>query len=334
MDGSKHLIDNHDRKITYLRLSVTDKCNLRCSYCMPAEGINFIRKDELLTYEELLKISTILIRNGIEKIRITGGEPFLRKDLIKFLEKLVSTKGLKKVSITTNGVLIKNYINDLKALGINDINLSLDTFDRDRFKKITGKDEFDTVRDTLFNLIDNEFNVKVNAVVMEGMNTEDILPLTRLSINLPIAVRFIEEMPFNGSYRKVDKLGWTHKRILEEIKTVFPSIAKAHTPRTSTSVNYKIPGAKGDVGIIAANSRTFCGTCNRIRINAEGKMKTCLYGPDVLDIKSKMRNNSSDKEILSSIQNVISKRAKDGFEAEKLVSNHNGKNESMSRIGG
>jgi len=326
------LIDNYERPITYLRLSVTDRCNLRCHYCMPRTGVEFVDKNELLSYEELERMCRVLSEMGISKVRITGGEPFVRKDIIRFLTTLTQMDGVETVTITTNGVLTKPYLNDLKNLGINQVNLSLDTFDPERFKQITGKDDFEKVRDTLFAMLEQDFEVKLNAVIMDGVNTEDILPLARLSINLPVSVRFIEEMPFNGTERKVN-IAWNYKRILEEIQTVFPSIAKAHTPKNSTAVNYKIPGSKGDIGIIAAHSRTFCGTCNRIRVNAEGQMRTCLYGHNTLDIRQLLRDNATDKAISSAIRHAISNRARDGFEAEKLR-NKSRLNESMTKIGG
>ncbi len=334
MNGKEQLIDNHGREISYLRLSVTDRCNLRCSYCMPEEGINFVKRNLLLSFEEMLRISRILAAHGVKKIRITGGEPFVRTDIMDFLKDLVAIEGLEKVSITTNGVLLKKYLAELKNLGIQDINLSMDTFNPETFKKITLRNDFEKVRDTLFALIDNDFNVKVNAVIMEGLNEQDIIPLTRLSINLPVKIRFIEEMPFNGQYRKASKLNWTSAKILDEIRTVFPSIEKFHTLKTSTSENYKIPGAKGLVGLIAAYTRTFCGSCNRIRINATGNLRTCLYGPEVLDIRELLRSGSSDQEIIKEIKKSINSRALDGFEAEKLNIGHEKVNESMSNIGG
>ena len=334
MSEAMQLVDNHGREISYLRISVTDRCNLRCSYCMPEEGINFVNKDELLTYEEMLRISGILVNHGIKKIRITGGEPFVRTDIMGFLERLVAINGLETVSITTNGVLLKKHIHDLKNLGIQNINLSLDTFNPETFKKITRRDDFSKVRDSLFALIENGFNVKVNAVVMEGLNESDIIPLSRLSINLPVKMRFIEEMPFNGQFREAKKLTWNSQKILNEIQTVFPSIEKFYTNKTSTSENYKIPGAKGLIGLIAAYTRTFCGSCNRIRINATGGFRTCLYGKEELDMKSLVRSNKTDEQIIKEIKKVINRRSADGFEAEKLNQSDSKYNESMTNIGG
>ena len=332
MSNPKILVDNHNRRINYVRLSVTDRCNLRCFYCMPAEGIQFVNRSDLLTYEEMIRLSIILADHGVNKFRITGGEPFVRKDLIHFLKNLGEINGVENVSITTNGILTKKYIHELKQIGISNINLSLDTFDRKKFQEITRRDEFENVRSTLFSLIESGLNVKINCVVMNGVNSDDIVPLTRLSLNLPVDVRFIEEMPFNGSERKNND-DWNHIKILEEIQKVFPSITPVISSKNSTSQQYSIPGAKGRIGIIAAYSRTFCGSCNRLRINATGQLRTCLYGRNELDLRHLIREGSSDEQVISAIRQSIQNRAVDGFEAEKRK-NQIKLNESMSKIGG
>ncbi len=192
------LIDNHGRKINYLRLAVTDRCNLRCFYCMPEEGLNWLDRKELMTYEDMLRSCALLVKMGIEKIRITGGEPFVRKDIMQLLTALSKLDGLKELSMTTNGVLTAPYVAEMKALGVKSVNLSLDTLDANRFFTITRRDEFASVMATLDELLKHDIDVKINAVVMEGKNTEDIIPLVELTKDLPVSVRFIEEMPFNG----------------------------------------------------------------------------------------------------------------------------------------
>jgi len=269
---------------------------------------------------------------GIDKVRITGGEPFVRKDLIVFLESLIQTKGIKEVSITTNGVLTAPYIPQLKKLGIRNINLSLDTLDRDRFFSITRRDELPSVLDTFNKLLENNMNVKLNAVVMDGKNTEDIIPLVRLTKDLAISVRFIEEMPFNGEGHQYSGIQWNYLRILEEIKNHFPGIEKRKDPPSSTSFNYSIPDHKGSVGMIAAYTRSFCGACNRIRITPQGNLKTCLYDNGVLNIKELMRDGFTDEEIKQSLEKVLHKRAANGWEAEKNFSENI--HPSMAAIGG
>ncbi len=326
------MIDNHGRPINYLRLAVTDRCNLRCFYCMPEEGIHYLPKKELLSFEEIERLVTMLARMGITKVRLTGGEPFVRTDLMQLIEKIVTIKGINDVHITTNGILTAPHIAKLKELGIASVNLSLDTLDANRFKLITRRDEFKNTWNTLQRLIESKIPVKINTVVMEGKNIEDIIPLAGLTKESNVSVRFIEEMPFNGEGAHYKNLSWTYKKILDHIRKAFPQIEKVQDPEASTSYNYKIPGHKGDVGIIAAFSRTFCGTCNRLRVTAQGTLKTCLYDDGVLDLRKLLRSNSSDNEIESALLKAINHRPKDGLEAEHI--RKQSVKESMSTIGG
>ncbi len=327
------IFDNHGRPINYLRLAVTDRCNLRCFYCMPEEGIKYMPKKELLTFEEIERLVTLMAQMGITKIRLTGGEPFVRKDLMQLIRKIVEIEGIKDVHLTTNGILTAPHIPELKSLGIASVNLSLDTLDRERFRQITRRDEFEKTKGTLKALLDHQIPVKINTVVMEGKNIEDILPLVRLTQDQETSVRFIEEMPFNGEGSHYSSLAWTHKKILEHIKEEFPLLQKIQDPENSTSYNYTVPGFKGNVGIIAAFSRTFCGTCNRIRLTAQGVLKTCLYDDGVLNIRNMMRNGLNDSEIKSHLLKAFSNRPKDGFEAER-GRKEKSVSESMSTIGG
>ena len=299
---------------------------------MPEEGIKYLPKRELLTFEEIERLVSILASLGITKVRLTGGEPFVRTDLMNLIRTIKNINGIKEVHITTNGVLTKQHIPELKALGIASVNLSMDTLDRDRFKMITRRDEFDKTWKTFLALMEQSIPVKLNAVVMEGKNIDDIIPMVELTRLYPVSVRFIEEMPFNGEGSHYAKLNWSHKAILDHIKNEFPSIEKKIDNPHSTASHYTIPGFAGDIGIIAAFSRTFCGTCNRIRMTAQGALKTCLYDQGVLDIKSLLRNGASNEEIKSYLITAFKSRPKDGFEAEK---NRNfSVTESMSTIGG
>ena len=328
------LTDNHGRRINYMRLAVTDRCNLRCFYCMPEEGLNWLSRNELMTYEEMLQLCTVLVSMGIEKIRITGGEPFVRKDIMKLLTSVSKLPGLNELTITTNGVLTAPYVKDLKRIGISSVNLSLDTLDAARFFSITKRDEFAKVMETLEELLKHGINVKINAVVMDGKNTQDILPMVKLTKELPVSVRFIEEMPFNGDGHIYNGLKWDHLRILEEITSGFPDIEKIPDPLYSTAYNYRIPGHKGSIGIIAAYSRTFCGSCNRIRITPVGELKTCLYDAGVLNIKEMMRSGMHENELKQNLLKAFGNRPIDGWEAERLRVEHMGVHESMATIGG
>ena len=328
------LIDNHGRKINYLRLAVTDRCNLRCFYCMPEEGLNWLSRAELMTYEEMLRACTLLVKMGIEKIRITGGEPFVRKDIMQLLTALSKLDGLKELSLTTNGVLTAPYIAELKNIGVTSVNLSLDTLDANRFFTITRRDEFADVIATLDELLKHNIEVKINTVVMEGKNIEDIIPLVELTKNTPVSVRFIEEMPFNGDSHDYTGLKWDYVNILAHIRDKFPDIEKLPDPLYSTSYNYQIPGHKGSIGIIAAYSRTFCGTCNRIRITPVGGLKNCLYDDGVLNVRDLIRSGNTDAELEQQLLNAFSHRVKDGWEAERNRFEKTGVHESMATIGG
>ncbi|MDX1478101.1 MAG: GTP 3',8-cyclase MoaA [Saprospiraceae bacterium] len=330
---TKRLYDNHGRRINYLRLAVTDRCNLRCFYCMPEEGIDYVPRTELLTYEEMLRLVRLLADHGVTKIRITGGEPFVRKGMMSFLGQLVGIPGIRDVHITTNGSYTADVVGDLKQLGIASVNLSLDTLDKERFLAITRRDLFDNVMQTFDRLVASGIPTKINTVVMSGHNTQDIVPLVGLTRDLPIGVRFIEEMPFNGSGAREVGIPWDHRRILEEIRSAYPTIEKIPDPQFSTSANYRIPGFKGTVGIIAAFSRTFCGTCNRLRVTPQGVLKTCLYDGGIFNIKDLMRQGATDSQVVQALTDALSNRARDGWEAEQRQ-RQRPVSESMSTIGG
>ncbi|MCS7019195.1 MAG: GTP 3',8-cyclase MoaA [Cytophagales bacterium] len=328
------LYDNHHRPITYVRLAVTDRCNLRCFYCMPEEGISYLPKNQLLTYEEMLRLVTLLARMGITKVRITGGEPFVRRDLMPFLERIAKITGIQTLTLTTNGVLTAPYVPQLAQIGIHSVNLSIDSLDRQRFACITRRDELPRVMQTLYSLLQHNIPTKLNVVVMEGKNTDDIVPMAAFTREHPVEVRFIEEMPFNGTGALAPTLTWNYRKILATLQAAYPDIEKMPDEPFSTAVNYRIPGFKGSIGIIAAFSRTFCGTCNRIRITAKGMLKTCLYDQGVLNIRDLLRAcPHDDAPVERALRQAFGQRPKDGFEAERHR-NTSATTESMSTIGG
>ena len=326
------LIDNHNRKINYVRLAVTDRCNLRCNYCMPAEGIDFVKNDKLFTIDELFRLSEILVSQGVDKIRITGGEPFVRKDLMVLLRNLSKIEDLKDISVTTNATLIGPHIDELKELGVKNINVSMDAINRETFEKITRRDQYDTVHNNMIRLITEGFNVRINFIALEGQNTADILPMLELTKHYNVSVRFLEEMPFNGGSKTFDSIVWNYKRILEYIKETYPDYYKLESPKTSTSVNYKIPGFKGTFGVIPSFSRTFCGTCNRLRISATGDVITCLYAKASMNIRDILRSENSEEKVKQQILKAVGSRAKTGFEAQKKYQGVF--DNSMTSIGG
>lgn len=326
------LVDNHNRTINYLRLAVTDRCNLRCNYCMPANGIDFAPNDRLLTIQELSRLSAILVDLGIDKIRITGGEPFVRKGVMEVMRNLTELDGLKHISITTNGTLIGSHIEEMKSLGIRNVNFSLDAVKAETFEKITRRDQFQTVHDNLMRLIAEDFNVKVNFIVLEGQNIPEIIPMLELTKEHDVSVRFLEEMPFNGGSRTFDDLKWNYMRILGHIKSEYPDVEPVPSEKSSTSINYRIKGHKGSFGLIPSFSRTFCGSCNRLRVSATGDLITCLYGKPSANIREAIRGENPVAEARKAILNAVGNRAKNGFEAQERHAKVFEK--SMTSIGG
>ncbi|MBS1567011.1 MAG: radical SAM protein, partial [Bacteroidetes bacterium] len=296
--------------------------------------IDWLSRTELMSYEEMLRACSLLVKMGVSKIRITGGEPFVRKDIMPFLRALSQLPGLHTLTLTTNGVLTAPLVPELKKLGVRSVNLSLDTLDRNRFFSITRRDELPAVLATMDQLLLHGIQVKLNAVVMDGKNTEDLLPLAALTKDLPVDVRFIEEMPFNGESHVYAPLKWDHVRILDTIRQVYPQMEAVRDEPWSTAAHYHIPGHKGRIGIIAAYSRTFCGTCNRIRLTPQGVLRTCLYDNGVMNIRDLMRNGSNDAQLEAALLNALAHRAKDGREAEQNRTNHEPLHESMATIGG
>lgn len=327
-NNSTVLIDNHQRRMDYLRLAITDRCNLRCQYCMPAEGVDYVSRKEILTWEEMYRICHILTKHGLRKIRITGGEPFLRKDLTTFLGWLTKLKPKPFIGITTNGTLLNRYLPELKTIGIKHLNVSLDTLSAETFFKITRRDQFDKTWESLIAAVNMGFEIKINMVIQPGVNDHEITDFARLTKDLPVTIRFIEPMPFSGCNGQSfatfsgDKI----KNVLMETFELRPDEGD------SVATRYQIHGYRGFVGIIYAYSRTFCDTCSRMRISAQGQMRTCLYGQNVLDLRKLLRNETSDEMIYESVYTILQHRFKNGFEAEKNREHSNF--ESMAHIGG
>ncbi|PQJ21846.1 GTP 3',8-cyclase MoaA [Tenacibaculum sp. SG-28] len=327
------LVDRFGREINYVRLAVTDRCNLRCQYCMPAHGIPIVAREELLTFKEMYRIVRVLTELGIHKVRLTGGEPFVRKDFISFLEMLSYNDLLEAINITTNGALIKKHLEKIQALPkIKTINLSIDSLHAEKFKKITRRDVFSEVYEVLEVLEKSNLHLKLNVVVQSGFNTNEITDFVRLTAEKNLTVRFIEEMPFNGNGQRTMEEVWNFDKILKEIASEF-EIKKLETPKSSTSKNYKVPGFKGDLGIIPAFTRTICNDCNRIRITATGLFKNCLFDDGVFNLRDFLRNGASNEDLKSLFLSLVKEKPKNGFIAE--ANRKNGAiSESMSTIGG
>ena len=326
------LLDKFGRQITYLRLAVTDRWNLRCQYCMPAQGIDIVNRKQLLSYKEMYRITRVLSELGVNKVRLTGGEPFVRKDFVNFLESLSFNDKLNEINITTNGALISNYIQELEKMNINSINLSIDSLHKEKFATITRRDVFENVFETLELLEKSNLNLKLNVVVQSGFNTDEIIDFIELSKDKNIAVRFIEEMPFNGQGQRIMEDEWNFNKILKHIKIKYSEIEQISAKKSSTSINFRVPNYKGTFGIIPAFTRTICNDCNRIRITATGMFKNCLFDGGVFNVRDFIRNGASDNDLKELFIKTIHKKPKNGFIAEE--NRGNDVSESMSTIGG
>lgn len=325
------LTDKYGRQLNYLRLSVTDRCNLRCYYCMPEEGMHFSPRQDLLSFEELYFLTHLFCSLGVSKIRITGGEPFVRAGIMPFLENISTLPGLQEINITTNATLTGRYIHRLQAAGIRKINISLDSLDPERFLQITRRNVFTQVYNTVFSLLQAGFLVKLNCVLSAASNTADIIPFIELTKNHPLSVRFLEEMPFNGS-STFDNTNWNYKDIYNYISQHYSQVIQLTGEPNATSVNYAIPGYRGTFGIIPSFSRTFCGTCNRIRLAATGELRTCLYGAPAANLRDALRQGAGESALKDIILLAVAGRAPDGFAAEAL--NNKVVHDSMSVLGG
>jgi molybdenum cofactor biosynthesis protein A len=292
------LTDDFGRKHNYLRISLLEKCNLRCTYCMPADGIALSPKASLMTAEEIFAIAQTFVQNGVDKIRLTGGEPLLRKDFPEIVSKLSCLN--ISLSITTNGILIDRHIEVLKQAGIKKINLSLDTLVASKFSSITLRNQFEKVIDNLHLLLNYNFQVKVNVVLMKGFNENEITDFVNLTQSLPISVRFIEFMPFAGNEWDRSKMV-SQKEIIALVEENFSSgeIEKLEDEKNFTARTYKIKGFQGDFGIISSITNPFCDGCNRVRLTANGKIKNCLFSNSETDLLTAFRNGESITELIS-----------------------------------
>jgi len=310
---SDRLTDNHGRPITYLRLAITDRCNLRCRYCMPAGGVDFLPHAEILSFEELERLVRLLSAMGVSKVRITGGEPFARHGCLSFMRRLQGLDTVRSLHVTTNGVETCRHLDELAELGIAGINLSLDTLDRDRFEQITRRDQLQEVLSTFKGCIGRSLPLKINAVVLEDTTDTEIQTLADLSRRHPLSMRFIEKMPFSGC---VGGKPQGTMPLRERLHALFPAMMPVVGAPSSTARLYAIPGFAGTIGLIEGNSRRFCATCNKIRITPTGMLKTCLYDNGVLDLKGMLRNGADDRDITAAVKAVVACRYRDGLETE------------------
>lgn len=328
--NSPGLHDSFGRHINYLRLAVTDRCNLNCVYCRPPIT-SPAQKAGILTYPELLRIVRLFSGLGITKVRLTGGEPFSRAGLMDFIGKVTKIPGIEKVSITTNGTLCFNHIKTLKQTGISGLNFSLDTLSPSRFQRITGVNLFHDTFSTIMEAVLQGIRVKVNVVVLDEHNTDELLHLAGLAKNLPLEVRFIEPMYFNG-VGKFLASSWNASALIKFFMKNIEGCVETIAAEPSTARVFKAKDYQGTIGVIGGHSRTFCHACNKIRITSHGMMKNCLYDQGALDLKNMLRDNFSDEEIKRTIGRIVSTKAADGLIASQM--NPATGNRSMALIGG
>ena len=324
------LVDQYKRRLDYLRISVTDRCNMKCIYCMTHEKISKLPCAEILRYEEIFRIARIFTHLGVSKIRVTGGEPLVRKGICKFLSGLSSLEGLSDLSITTNGVFLKEKIKQIKSAGIRRLNISLDTLNKDKFEKITGIDAFGKVWESIMLALDMGFDpIKINVVALLGINDDELADFAKLSFSYPFQIRFIEYMPIGASHM-------TSRQILApEIKNRISSIGHLNPVENISfdgpAKRFRFENAKGEIGFIRPISEHFCSSCNRLRLTASGNLKTCLLSENETDLKGSLRNGCSDSELAEIILKAVYKKP---FEHPLVANNEGMISGCMSAIGG
>jgi len=313
--NEKQLIDAYGRRIDYLRISLTDKCNLRCRYCMPKEGISPLRHEEVLTLEEIHRVARLLTELGIRKIRITGGEPLVRRNSMELIRRLSELPEQPELVMTTNGVLLEEHLEELAKRGLRKINISLDTCDRDTYRELTGKDALDRVNAAIDRALSMGFLVKVNAVLVRGINEKDAEALAGLAKDRNLTVRFIELMPMGcaGGLSGVpgDLLLQRLERTYGEATPVSVEMQESGEGKTAAGTGngparyVRFPGFRSPVGFINPLSHQFCRDCNRIRLTVDGRLKLCLFYPDGLDLREPLRSGCTDEEIKEMIRGII-----------------------------
>jgi cyclic pyranopterin phosphate synthase len=312
--GREILIDQHGRALTYLRVSVTDRCNLRCQYCSPQETFSPLRQDSVLSYEEILRICGTLAELGIRKIRITGGEPLVRRDVIGLIQRIARLEGIEEVGLTTNGVLLEEYAGDLYNAGIRRLNISLDSLIPERFAEITGKDLFSRVWKGFESSLEKGFPyLKLNSVIIRGLNDDEIPSLARLCLEYPVQVRFIEYMPV-GNHSL-----WRPERFLpcEDIRKRVEAALGALVPvprsiHDGPAMLFRPGNARGSVGFISPLTHHFCATCNRLRLTADGRLRLCLFSDEEIQVKGPLRRGI-DREGLKELFRKAALRKPKGY---------------------
>ncbi len=304
-EGNSVLRDQAGRVITYLRISVTDRCNLRCIYCMPSEGVRFVQYKEILKYEEIIRIARIAVLLGVKKIRLTGGEPLRRKDIVFLIKGLSSIDGIEEIGLTTNGILLKRYALELKEAGLTRINISLDSLNPSRYKEITRGGDIRVVMEGIEAAEEaGLIPLSINMVPVKGFNDDEIEAFAGLTYEKPYRIRFIEFMPIGA------RDFWSPERYIpeEEIRKRIESIGRLEPAGLDTggpARYWRLSGAKGLIGFISALSNHFCNECNRLRITSDGKIRPCLFSETEIDLKPVLRGGGDDQELIRDLSLAV-----------------------------
>ncbi len=324
------MLDSYGRKIDYMRISVTDRCNLRCKYCMPHD-IDALSHEGILRFEEILTLCRYALELGISKFKVTGGEPFARKGLMPFLHKLKALPGVEQLTLTSNGVLLAPYLQELRDIGIDGINISLDTLRPERFKQMTGSDDFIQLKENICKAQSLSLRTKINAVLIKGFNEDEFFDLLQLAKDYPLDVRFIELMPlgYGKNYEGLSK-----DRLLQKLQLMYPVHTPVQEKRGNGPASYiRIPDFQGCIGFIDAIHGKFCHACNRIRLTSDGLLKSCLYYESSVDLKKLLRARASKQDILAQMRKSIIGKPSEHLFCE-TVADPQKEERKMSQIGG
>ena len=332
MSSVEQLVDGHGRVIGDVRVSVTDRCNFRCQYCMPAEGLAWLERDQVLTFEEIQRLVALLASMGVHDVRLTGGEPLVRREFPRLAAMLAEINGVEDVSVTTNGFLLERDAEALVRAGVNRFNVSIDSLQRDRFYEITRRDSLPRVLAGLEALakFPEAHPIKINAVGMRGFTETEILPMAKFARDHPYEVRFIEFMPLDADHNWDPSSVLTGDEIRAAIHEVYPLEPEPREP-SATARTYRFADGQGKIGFINPVSEPFCGDCNRIRITAEGKLRTCLFSLNETDLRTPLRSGTTDTELEQIIRDAVwQKELKHHVNDPGFKQPHR----SMSQIGG
>ncbi len=328
-DAAQPLLDPFGRRHDYLRISLTERCNLRCRYCMPLDGVPLLPSDHYMRAEEILALAEVFVGLGVRKIRLTGGEPLVRKDFDQILNLL---SGLEvDLGLTTNGVLLPRHLDALKASGLRSINVSLDSLQRERFLALTHRDDYVAVRAAIEQAVDAGFRVKVNAVLLRGRNEDEILDFVQWSADQPVHVRFIEFMPFDGNRWRWDEIV-PFAEVMQRVEKAF-AVEKVQDGPNDTARAFCVAGGAGSFGVIASMTQPFCATCNRLRLTADGKIRNCLFSDAEMDLLGALRAGEPIEPLIRA--SLAEKHAKHGgIDGLDHLSADAIPHRSMIRIGG